>query len=115
MATLRLENVQPGQLLRKSVRDLSGRLLLGQGEPIQLKHIRIFRTWGVTEVEVEDGDANDPGGISNDFFTNHPALWDSAQTLARDFFLHNDLAHPLIREMHTHFLQRVCRRLESVE
>ena len=40
-------------VLKRAVNDITGRLLLGEGVEICHKHITIFKSWGITEVDIE--------------------------------------------------------------
>ena len=82
-------------VLDEEVKDISGRLLLKKGKNIQSAHIRIFKIWGVTEVNIRgnngskntsDGDL-DPDKIAK--------IKDNTQNL----FRHADLEHPALKEI----------------
>jgi len=58
MGVVYVKNLKVGMVLSDDVRDINSRLLLAKGQKIQSKHIRIFKIWGITEVNVtgdEDG------------------------------------------------------------
>ena len=46
-------------VLDEEVRDINGRLLLQTGKNIQSAHIRIFKIWGVTEINIRGNDGNE--------------------------------------------------------
>jgi hypothetical protein len=52
VAIITLDNLTTGMVLDADVHDRSGRLLLGVGSELSQKHLVIFRTWGVTEVNI---------------------------------------------------------------
>jgi HD-like signal output (HDOD) protein len=52
MGTIRTKKLKPGMVLGDDVRDIKGRLLLTRGKPIGPEHIRIFKIWGIPQVEV---------------------------------------------------------------
>jgi hypothetical protein len=52
MTRLSLEQLTPGLTLGKPVYNLNGVLLLRAGEVLTAKHLQIFKTWGVREVDV---------------------------------------------------------------
>ncbi len=69
MAIIPTNKLTPGMVLKSAVYDITGRLLLGEGAEICWKHITIFKTWGITEVEIEgdvDGDAVEDAVIQAD-------------------------------------------------
>ena len=52
MGMININKLEPGMVLADEVRDLSGKLLLGKGKTIQPDHFRVFKIWGVTEVNI---------------------------------------------------------------
>jgi len=48
-----IEALKPGMILEHSVKNHQGVLLLEAGAKITKKNIRIFKSWGVTEVTVK--------------------------------------------------------------
>ena len=97
MALIRINQLKPGMVLDKNVVDRTGRLLLTSGHKITAKHIRTFKAWGITEVEVEalfeaerDGK---PQGIK-------PAVVpEEIQKEIDGLFQFNDKRHPAIMEL----------------
>lgn len=61
MAKMVLDKLEPGMVLAADVHDRAGRMLLGAGGELTAKHLVIFRTWGVEEVEIAGFD-DLPGG-----------------------------------------------------
>jgi hypothetical protein len=54
-----LDNLTTGMVLADDVHDRSGRLLLGCGSELSQKHLVIFRTWGVSEVNIAGSGESD--------------------------------------------------------
>jgi len=52
MQAVQTDKLKPGQILAEEVRDVNGRLLLAKGNKIKSNHIRIFKIWGIAEVNV---------------------------------------------------------------
>ena len=52
MLNLAVEDLKPGMILARPVRNLQGVLLLEAGTRITQKNIRIFKSWGVNEVTI---------------------------------------------------------------
>ena len=50
---LDVADTEPGMVLARPATNPQGQVLLKAGTEITPKHIRIFQSWGVTEVEVE--------------------------------------------------------------
>jgi hypothetical protein len=52
MSIIHVDNLKENMVLSDDVTDLNARLLLTRGLKIQAKHIRILKTWGITEINV---------------------------------------------------------------
>ena len=59
MVRLGIDEVKSGMILAHPVKNNQGVLLLEAGAKISKKNIRIFKSWGVTEVTVKGGTARD--------------------------------------------------------
>ena len=95
----------PGQILAEEVRDINGRLLLAKGNEIQSNHIRIFKIWGISEVNVAGAASR------NEKFD--PELDSEYLEQARESMTilcrHVDLEHPAIKEIFKLAVQFRCR------
>ncbi len=98
------DKLKPGKILAQEVRDISGRLLLARGNEIGVNHIRIFKTWGVSEVTVE-GPAQ--GDEKSDPESN-PEILEQAIETAKTLFRHADLDHPVIKKIFNLSVQFKC-------
>lgn len=97
MGLTQIDNLEAGMTLAKDVHDRAGRLLLGAGVELSQKHLTIFRTWGVMEVDIvgsEDGDQS----IHLPAEVTHEQL-DAAMTALAPLFRNSDLEHPVMREL----------------
>ncbi|MBW2657514.1 MAG: hypothetical protein JRC59_07415, partial [Deltaproteobacteria bacterium] len=98
------DKLKPGKILAQEVRDISGRLLLARGNEIGVNHIRIFKTWGVSEVTVE-GPAR--GNEKPDPESN-PEILEQVIETAKTLFQHADLDHPVIKKIFNLSVQFRC-------
>ena len=102
MATISLECLETGMTLKSAVCDRSGRLLMPAGAELSEKHLKVFRTWGVSEADIvsdsDDDSENGPAQISGD-----PVVIAAAEKAIERLFIHNDPQQPLIKE-----LIRIC-------
>jgi HD-like signal output (HDOD) protein len=95
MGIVHTNKLQPGMVLADEVRDVNGRLLLAKGKSIQPPHIRIFKIWGITEVNIfGDIGHKDPGET-----LVNPDLIEKTREEIKLIFSHNDLDHPAIKEI----------------
>ena len=53
MINLSIDDIKPGMILARPVRNPQGVLLLEAGARITKKNIRIFKSWGVNEAAIE--------------------------------------------------------------
>lgn len=98
------DKLKPGKILAEEVRDINGRLLLARGNEIGDNHIRIFKIWGVSEVNVE-GPAQ--GNDKCDPELN-PEMIEQVSETVKDLFQHTDLEHPLVKKIFNLAVQFRC-------
>jgi hypothetical protein len=91
-----IENIETGMVLASDVRDRSGRMLLGAGAELTQKHLIIFRTWGVLEVDI--------AGRGSDSAAQIPADVDPLELVAAEealvpLFRYTNRNHPAVIEL----------------
>lgn len=84
-------------VLEADVEDRSGRLLLRAGAIVTGDHLRLFRTWGIVEVNIAGSDGDE--GISSPIAEVDPELFNVIEVEMRPRFLHADLDHPAMQEL----------------
>lgn len=97
MGIINLEDIKHGMVLAKDLKDRSGLVLLGAGNEITEKHLRILKMWGITEADIEGVTREEaqPNTTSEiDTF-----LFQEAEIRLREQFYHTDLKHPFIQEL----------------
>ena len=52
MGKLTVDQLEPGMTVASDVHDRTGRFLLGAGTELTQKHLMVFRTWGIGEVDI---------------------------------------------------------------
>jgi hypothetical protein len=97
MGKISVNNLKPGMKLDGDVLDITGRLLLGSGTEIDEKHIRIFKTWGIVEVDIRGAEES----RTERFDDLHPdlSIVNQAKKDLMQIFRHTDLVSPVIREL----------------
>ena len=95
MGIVYTNKLEPGMVVADAVRDVNGRLLLGQGNRIEESHIRIFKIWGITEVNVhgEVGVEDSPEPHIR------PELIEKIKDKTTRIFGLVDIDHPAIKEI----------------
>ena len=105
MEAVQTDKLKPGQILAEEVRDINGRLLLACGNEIQPNHIRIFKIWGISEVNV----AGSSRGKEKFDPELDPALVERVSEHMKLLCCHVDLEHPAIREIFKIAVQFRCK------
>jgi len=97
MGLVALDTIEIGMVLASDVLDRHGRMLLGAGAELNQKHLTIFRTWGVAEVDIAgidyvDNESPLPAEID-------PAALAGAEQALMPHFRHCGTEHPALREL----------------
>ena len=95
MGIIHIDKLKPGMVLDQEVRDINGRLLLKKEKEIQSSHIRIFRIWGVTEVDIRGNNGSKDASTGPE----DPELVEKIKETTKDLFRHVDLEHPAVKEI----------------
>lgn len=96
MPIILIDNIEPGMVLADDVADRQGRTLLKAGVELTEKHIKVFKTWGVAQINIV-GDANEPAFA--ELIEAHPELVREAEQHAAHIFQHVDQHHPLFQKI----------------
>ncbi len=95
MGIIHINKLKPGMVLDEEVRDINGRLLLKKDKKIQSTHIRIFKIWGITEVNVQGNNGNREAPANPE----NPEDIEKTRKSTLDLFRHVDLEHPAVNEI----------------
>ncbi len=98
MALVAVDALETGMVLAGDVLDRNGRMLLGAGMELTQKHLVIFRTWGVTEVNVVGGESDADNELPLPSEVDPEALA-AAQERLLPLFLLAGTEHPVMREL----------------
>jgi hypothetical protein len=97
MGLLSIDNLAEGMVLQSDIHDRSGRLLLGSGAELNGRHIRMFRTWGITEADIVGID--DRLCVTAPAADIDPACLTVAENELRPLFRNADLTYPPMGEL----------------
>jgi hypothetical protein len=97
MALLEIDSLTPGMKVGKDVVEASGQVLLRTGTEITEKHLRVLRSWGIQQVEIEG--PKPPDNEDALLARATPAMLDRAQASVSEHFHHTDPEHPAIAEL----------------
>ena len=95
MGIIHINKLKPGMVLDEEVRDINGRLLLKKDKQIQTAHIRVFKIWGVTEVNIRGSNSSKDASVSS----VDPEQIEKIKQNTLDLFRHVDLDHPANKEI----------------
>lgn len=97
MGMVAVDNLEVGMVLAADVKDRNGRMLLGAGAELTQKHLVIFRTWGIDEVDIagiDYAETETPLPAELD-----PAAVAAAEQLVAPLFCHAGTGHPALKEL----------------
>ena len=97
MALLEIDSLQPGMKVGRDVVEPSGQVLLRAGTEITEKHLRVLRSWGIQQVEIDGAKPADPEEAI--LARADPAIFDRAHATVAARFHHADPSHPAIAEL----------------
>jgi hypothetical protein len=98
MAIIPIDSLSAGMLLKSDVCDRSGRMLLPAGGELTDRHLKIFRTWGVLEADIQDGESLETAQAQVNADVD-PVKLAAAEEAVKQLFRLNDPEHPAIREL----------------
>jgi len=110
MSKITTNDIEPGMILSSDVKDRGGRTLLKAGVELTEKHLKVFKTWGITHIEVE-GDETTTS--LQEVINTHPELEAAAQQAAEDQFRHTDPDHQFFKELNALWIQRQIKVLAA--
>ncbi len=58
MGLLSVNDLKDGMVLSTEIRNKHGNVLLKKGDTLSKKHIMLFKSWGITEADIEGVDKN---------------------------------------------------------
>ncbi len=104
MKNVKLDEVEPGMILARDVKGRFGRGLLLAGNMVTEKHIKIFKSWGITEIIIEKktGSGADELKKPSEVHGSH----DRQEAELQKLFKFNDGKHPAVRELFQVALKR---------
>ncbi len=109
MAKVKVKDLQEGAILADDVRDQNGMLILSQGQSVSGKHLRTFKSWGVTEIDIETIEEGEIEACSIE--KNEDTVSAEVKAKVDELFRYTDTQHPAMAE-----LMELCilRKTESL-
>ena len=105
MSKINLDAITVGMILAADVKERSGRVLLRAGTELTERHLNIFKTWGVTEAEIESVGQDEAAVNAAAQVTSQidPQALEKAEKYVDELFALTDKTQPPVRE-----LMRIC-------
>jgi HD-like signal output (HDOD) protein len=97
MPLIETNSLEAGMILGDDLKTCEGRFLLGKGSKLENKHLKVIKTWGIPEVEIEgavQGELNAQKTSQID-----PQVLQIAEETTRQRFVHTDLAIDGVRAL----------------
>jgi hypothetical protein len=107
MGKIGIENILPGMMLEADVLDLNGNVLIGKGNELTERHLKIIKMWGVLEADIAGVDREDL--LAREEALLDPGLFESAEARMNGLFRHADLTHPAMKELFRLATRRTMR------
>lgn len=98
MTIVKLKNLKAGMVLASNIKDLNGSILLKTGSAITEKHIKIFRSWGITEADIKDKTKENTEAIVSQNLNSE--ILAKAESEVIYLFRHANHSHPVIKELY---------------
>jgi len=110
MGIICLEDIRPGMILGKDLKDRNGLVLLREGHEITEKHLKILKMWGIIEADIQGVTREEV--ISKTASQVDPDQLREVENQAREWFHHTDLRHPFMKELfHLLTLRKALQKL----
>ncbi len=110
MALYALDELTTGMILGKDIQDNTGRTLLKAGSPLQDKHLKILKTWGINHVEINNDEAQ---ADLETIIKNHPEFEKTALVEGSRLFSHTDNRHIFFTTLIPLWKKRFIHKLAS--
>lgn len=97
MGIIGIDEIRPGMVLERDLKDRSGLILLSAGQEITEKHLKIFKMWGIVEADIQG--VNKEETLSQITSQLDPLFIQEVDVQLRQEFCHTNLKHPFIQEI----------------
>ncbi|HIJ55230.1 MAG TPA: HDOD domain-containing protein [Deltaproteobacteria bacterium] len=101
MANVNVAQIEPGMVLADDLKDQNGRFLLAKGVELSDKHLKIMKTWGVVEADIEGVTEQEMG--EKQAADIDPKILEKAEEIEKQRFILSDLKHEAV-----HHLFQIC-------
>ena len=116
MPTLHTDDLLPGMVAARDVKDRSGRLLLREGCELTERSMKVLRSWGIATVEVQEDESTRAKGTDESAKPRRqldPVLVAKAREEVDTRFVHVEMNHPAAQALYKAIIERAVRRLSA--
>lgn len=103
-----LKDAKEGMVLVSDVVDRNGRVLLIAGNSLTEKHIKVFKSWGIASLRVQQSETASTKKVAPS--GEDPGMAEAEEHLI-ELFRYTDRKHPVIRELFEIALERKMEQL----
>lgn len=96
MIRIAIEDLHPGMVLAKDAAHITGRVLLRAGSTLTERHITVFKTWGLPDVQIQE---TVEGHVQANPPACDPTLLQEAEEKVRVLFQHTHTSHHAVGEL----------------
>jgi HD-like signal output (HDOD) protein len=104
-----VDDLKEGMVLAADLKDSKGRFLLGIGNQLEKKHIRIMKIWGITAADVEGIDADDLAQESMNHIDSK--LLEDISKYVDERFVNSVEDHTALKELKRLCIKRIAEKL----
>ena len=106
MNSVKIKLIREGMVTAMEVKDRTGRILLASGITITSKHLKVLKTWGITEINIMSPKESSSGsGQSDKSISVDPSIVKAMDEL----FQFADRRHPVVSEFYNLCLARKAK------
>ena len=109
MANVNVAQIEPGMVLGDDLKDQNGRFLLAKGVELSTKHLKIMKTWGVVEADIDGVTEQEMG--EKQAANIDPQILEKAEEIEKQRFNLSDLEHEAVQHL---FQICVLRRAKKI-
>lgn len=103
MKTVKIKFIREGMVTATEVKDRMGRTLLTKGKTITGKHLKVFKTWGITEINIM---SPKDSSTTQDEKENEIPVDPKIIKEIDELFKFADRRHPIVSELYNLCLSR---------
>jgi HD-like signal output (HDOD) protein len=110
LALIYVDDLMAGMILAEDLFTPTGRFVLAAGAALQQDHLKIFKTWGIVEADIDESSLGEEYGQKQDLSAE---FYEKAQEYLGRRFMHNNLADDPVATLYRHAVHRFALKLQQ--